>query len=231
MPWQPFEEAAGRYDAWYDTRKGAVVERAERGLLEWLLLRVPHACSLLDVGCGSGRFTAWLADRPMRAIGLDRSPAMLARMRRRHARIPAILGDAHRLPVRSRSIDVTLLLTTLEFLEDPALALAEAARVSRRGILLVTLNRLSIGGLSRRLGRRARGSLLGQAHDVTLCRMRAVLKRAAGSRLRALHWASTLFPGGFAETRAAFPFGDVLGMAAVLGRASRRRLRSAIPVR
>jgi SAM-dependent methyltransferase len=217
VPWELFEQAAEGYDAWYDTPRGRRAERAERNLLGWLLGHVPDARSLLDVGCGTGRFTAWLAERPLLVCGLDRSPAMLSVMRRCHPAIPAILGDAHRLPLRTGAVDLTLLLTTLEFLEDPPLALAEAIRVSRRGMLLVVLNRWSRGGLSRRIGPQARGSLLGRAADVTILALRAMARGAAGGRLQALRWTSTLFPDGLWSARARLPLGDVLGMAVVLG--------------
>jgi hypothetical protein len=128
----------------------------------------------------------------------------------------AILGDAHRLPLRAGAVDLTLLLTTLEFLEDPLVALAEAVRVSRRGMVLVVLNQWSTGGLSRRIGRQGRGSLLGQAHDWTLFTLRAVARQAAGRRLRALHWRSTLLPDGLSQARTVLPLGDVLGMGVVL---------------
>jgi SAM-dependent methyltransferase len=217
VAWEVFEQAADGYDAWYDTRRGRCAERAERALLGWLLDHVPDARNLLDVGCGTGRFTAWLAERPLHVFGLDRSPAMLAAMRRHHPEIPAILGDAHRLPLRTGTVDLTLLLTTLEFLENPPMALAEAVRVSRRGMLLVVLNRWSMGGLSRRIGRQARSSLLGQAHDTTIFTLRTMARRAAGRRLRELHWASTLLPDGLSQSRTMLPLGDVLGMAVVLG--------------
>lgn len=216
MPWEIFEQAADGYDAWYDTRRGRRAERAERGLLAWLLNHVPDARGLLDVGCGAGRFTAWLAARPLQVFGLDRSPAMLTAMRRRHPEIPAILGDAHCLPLRTGAVDLTLLLTTLEFLEEPPVALAEAVRVSRRGLLLVVLNRWSTGGISRRIGRRARDSLLERAHDSTLFTLRAMARRAAGRRLRALRWASTLLPDGLSSVRTMLPLGDVLGMVVML---------------
>ncbi|HSF04735.1 MAG TPA: class I SAM-dependent methyltransferase [Methylomirabilota bacterium] len=216
MVWDIFEHVADRYDAWYDTPRGQRVEWAERTLLHWLLGRFPNATSLLDVGCGTGRFTTWLAGRHVRVFGLDRSPAMLVAMRKRHQGLPAILGDGHRLPLRTGAVDLTLLLATLEFLEEPLVALAEAVRVSRQGVLLLVLNRWSVGGLSRRIGPQARGSLLGQARDLTLFTLRAMAQRAAGHRLRALSWSSTLFPDGLWAVRARLPLGDVLGMAVAL---------------
>jgi hypothetical protein len=40
-------------------------------------------------------------------------------------------------------VDLTALITTLEFLWDPALALAEAVRVARQGILTYRLIQIS----------------------------------------------------------------------------------------
>jgi SAM-dependent methyltransferase len=216
VPWEIFEPAADRYDAWYEMPRGQRVEQAERALLDWLLGHVPDARTLLDVGCGTGRFTAWLAERGLHVFGLDRSPAMLSAMRKLHGGIPAILGDAHSLPIRAGAVDVTLFLATLEFLEEPLVGLIEAIRVSRRGVFLVVLNRWSLGGLSRRLGPQAHGDLLAEAHDPTIFALRAMVRRAAGSRLRAIAWSSTLFPDGLWAVRIRLPFGDVLGMAVVL---------------
>ena len=220
MSWEPFDQAAARYDAWYDTPRGQRVEYAERGLLDELLTAFPGADSLLDVGCGTGRFSAWLAPA-FRVVGVDRSAAMLAEMRGRHPKIPVVLGDAHRLPLPDAAIDLVLFVTTLEFLDDPLAALSEAVRVARRGLILLVLNRWSVGGLSRRAGAQARSALLGQARDVSLLSLRAMAMEAAGARVVALPWASTLFPDGLWAARGRLPLGDVLGMAVVMAEPNR----------
>jgi SAM-dependent methyltransferase len=171
---------------------------------------------VLEAGCGTGHFSAWLASTGLRVVGLDRAPAMLAEMRQRCPQIPGIMGDAHRLPVRERAVDLVVFVTTLEFLEVPTVALADAVRVARQGLLLVVLNRCSLGGLSRRWGRQARQALLGQAQDYSLRTLQATVRQAAGSRLHRVLWASTLFPDGLWRVRARLPLGDVLGLAAVL---------------
>ena len=140
-PWQPFEEVARDYEAWYDTRRGQRADQAERALFEWLVGQGPGAGTVLDVGCGTGHFAAWLERRRHRVVGLERSPAMLAELHRWQPRLPVVLGDGHMLPFRDGAVDVTLFVTTLEFLERPAVALPEAVRVSRRGLVIVTLNR------------------------------------------------------------------------------------------
>ena len=185
-------------------------------LLARLLAPFTGARSALEVGCGSGHFTRWLADRLPRVVGLDRAPAMLAEARRHGPRLRLVQGDAHHLPIRSRAVDLGLFALTLEFVDDPAVALAEAVRVSRRGVLIVALNRWSLGGCSRRWGPDARRPLLGQARDFSLVVLRALTVAAAGPRLRRIQWSSTLFPLGRGGLSARLPLGDVIGMAAEL---------------
>lgn len=124
------------------------------------------------MGCATGHFAAGLERRRHRVIGLDRSPAMLAELRRRHPQMPVVLGDGHTLPFRDGAVDVTLFVTTLEFLERPAVALREAARVSRRGLAILALNRWSRGGLSRCWGPGRRGAIRSHAHGMTIRSLR-----------------------------------------------------------
>jgi ubiquinone/menaquinone biosynthesis C-methylase UbiE len=214
--WRLFERDAAGYEAWYATRRGRRADRAERALLARLLAPFASAQSAIEIGCGTGHFTRWLATRVPRVVGLDAAPSMLAEAARHRPRLRLVRGDAGDLPFRDRAVDVSLFVLAIEFVDDPARALAEAVRASRRGVLVVALNRWSPGGFSRRWGRDARRPLLGQARDFTLARLRALLATAAGPRLGALRWASTLFPDGLAGVVARVPLGGVIGIAADL---------------
>lgn len=214
--WEIFEGAATRYEAWYATRRGSRVERSERALLAWLLRRFPRRCRVLEIGCGTGHFTHWLAALGFVAIGLDRSPAMVREARGRLDPSRLVLGDAHRLPLRDRAVDLVLLVTTLEFLESPRLSVGECFRVAERGLVLVVLNRWSVGALSRRWGTQSRGDLLGHARDLSLPGLRDLLTEAAGDRLRSLDWRSALLPRPFDRRITRLPLGDVIGVAAEL---------------
>jgi ubiquinone/menaquinone biosynthesis C-methylase UbiE len=218
VAWDIFERAASRYEGWYVTPRGQRTDQAEQALLEWLLTAFPTARSVLEVGCGTGHFAGWLTEKGLKVVGLDRAPAMLAELHRRVPELPVILGDAHRLPVREGAVDVTVFVTTLEFLPDPTAALREAVRIACQGVVLVILNRWSQGGFSRRWGPQARQSLLSQARDYSLVSLRALVKQAAGKRLREIRWTSTLFPAGLWKVQAQIPLGDVIGMAAILNR-------------
>jgi ubiquinone/menaquinone biosynthesis C-methylase UbiE len=134
------EQAAAHYEDWYGTPEGRRADALEKAALHRLLGCFSRAWSILEVGCGTGHFTRWLSDEGLAAVGLDISAAMLAEARILDS-VPLVQGDAVRLPFADGAFDVTALVTTLEFLERPREALAEALRVARRGVLLGVLNR------------------------------------------------------------------------------------------
>jgi SAM-dependent methyltransferase len=219
VTWRAFEREAGRYEAWYASARGQRADRAEGGLLDWLLERLPEARRILDLGCGTGHFTHRLTARGARVIGLDRSPAMLREARARAGAAALLLADAHRLPLADRAVDLVVAVTALEFLDEPRRALAEAVRVADRGVVVVALNRWSVGGLSRRLGAQRRGALLGRARDRSLGQLHGELREAAGGRMRRMLWRSALLPRPLDGRIVPVPLGDVLGIAVELDHA------------
>ena len=100
-----------------------VHERVARRLL------AEGSTPVLDIGCGEGELARHL---PRDAwVGLDSSPAMLAR-----APSPNVLGDATALPFPDGSFASAALLYVLYHMADPAVALAEAHRVLIPGGLI-----------------------------------------------------------------------------------------------
>lgn len=216
VTWQLFESAASSYEAWYTTRRGQRAAGAEQALLVRLLAELPEVRSVLEVGTGSGHFAAGLAQSGFHVVGLERAPAMVKEARRQPVSLALVIGDAHQLPIRAGCVDAVVFVTTLEFLDEPVAALREAVRVARRAVVAIVLNRLSLGGISRRWGRQARGPLLGVARDYSLGRLRRELKQAAGTRRGAMRWSSTLFPNGLWKLGARVPLGDAIGVVAAL---------------
>lgn len=101
--------------------------------------------ALLDVGTGTGRVLELLAPHAEQAIGVDLSREMLTLARDRVGRMPLTncsvrQGDMYRLPVAGASFDVVTIHQVLHFAEDPALAIAEAARVLRPGGRLLVVD-------------------------------------------------------------------------------------------
>jgi ArsR family transcriptional regulator len=90
---------------------------------------------LVDVGTGTGRMIELLAPRAESAIGIDRSPEMLRFARTKLssqvalARAELRQGDMYALPLRDRSADIVVLHLVLHYAQQPAAAVAEAARL------------------------------------------------------------------------------------------------------
>jgi ArsR family transcriptional regulator len=89
-----------------------------------------------DLGCGLGQVSAAFAPFVARVIAVDRSADMLQAARRRLrdlANVEVRRGDLEALPLAGGEADAATLLLVLHHLPDPAAALAETARVLRRG--------------------------------------------------------------------------------------------------
>ena len=204
----PFDAPAlaSRYEEWY-AGAGRGADILEKELLGKLLNMFPKAHSVLEVGCGTGHFTRWMAERNLDAVGLDISEPMLNEARRLGG--PSYLpGDALSLPFADRSYDVAALITTLEFLPDPARALAEAVRVARQGVLLGVLNRWSLLTLRYRLSGK---TMWRSARFFGPWELAKMVRRAAGRRARTVTWRTTLWPI-FGVRDLPLPWGGFIGM-------------------
>ena len=95
---------------------------------------------VLDVGCGIGNETTRLASRvgkEGRVNGIDTSDSLIKEAQRRTEGLDVSLhfqpGDAHSLRFEDSSFDVCRAERVLMYLENPAKAIAEMARVTRSG--------------------------------------------------------------------------------------------------
>jgi ArsR family transcriptional regulator len=100
---------------------------------------------LVDIGTGTGRLLELLAPRIDSGIGIDASKAMLALARARLARAglshcAVRQADMYRLPLADAACDTAVMHMVLHYAEDPAGAVAEAARVLRPGGRLVIVD-------------------------------------------------------------------------------------------
>jgi SAM-dependent methyltransferase len=98
---------------------------------------------VLDLGCGVAYFSAWLARRGARVVGLDVTPAQLATARRMQAEtgleFELVEASAEDVPLEDASFDLVLSEYGASIWCDPAAWVPEAARLLRPGGQLVFL--------------------------------------------------------------------------------------------
>ncbi len=98
---------------------------------------------VVELGCGTAYFSAWLAQRGARPVGVDVSPAQLATARRcqqRHGlQFPLVEADATSVPLPDSSFDLALSEYGASLWCDPDGWIGEAARLLRPGGRLIFL--------------------------------------------------------------------------------------------
>jgi SAM-dependent methyltransferase len=117
-----------------------------------------------DLGCGEGYLTIEAARWASRVIAVDRSTVVLDRAkglarRRRVSNVIWKRGELEKLPIRDGTVDVALLSQALHHAADPAVAIREAARITKSGgrVLVLDLREHRQDWVRVKLGDRALG--------------------------------------------------------------------------
>jgi SAM-dependent methyltransferase len=98
--------------------------------------------SVLDVGCGEGRFCRMLAGRGAAVVGVDPTPEFLAEARERDPAGRYVRGVGEALPFADARFDLLVAYLSLIDMPDFRAAIGEMARVARPGghLLIANLN-------------------------------------------------------------------------------------------
>jgi len=131
-----FDAMAASYDElepWYE-HLYAELHRIVRSALG----PAPRDARALDAGCGTGFQTAILAELGYRPHGLDLSAASLEVARTRLPGSDFVCGDLSALPYGDATFDAVVCAgSTLDFVDEPGIAVGEIARVMRPGARLL----------------------------------------------------------------------------------------------
>lgn len=138
-----FETIAARYDCINDVQSAGLHRYWKRRLVQ--LARGQPGEFALDLCCGTGDVALRLADRGLRVMGLDFSPAMLAMARQRARRRPHLsvqfpLADALHIPAGDARFDLVTISFGLRNLADITAGLQEMWRVAKPGGRLLVLD-------------------------------------------------------------------------------------------
>ena len=115
----------------YEKMMGVWSQLLGTQFIEWL--NPKDGQSWIDIGCGTGAFTAQIAElcSPSQLLGIDPSEHQIEFARKRSMAHSAIFqtGDATDLPCEPSSFDVATMALVLFFLLDPVLGMTEMKRV------------------------------------------------------------------------------------------------------
>lgn len=131
-----------------------------RSEIAWGVWEVPEATArgfegvqlagkdVIELGCGTAYFSAWMARAGARPVGIDVTPAQLANARLYQdefgLRFPLLEGNAEAVPYPDASFDVAISEYGASIWCDPDRWIAEAARLLRPGGWLVFLRNSTI---------------------------------------------------------------------------------------
>jgi 2-polyprenyl-3-methyl-5-hydroxy-6-metoxy-1,4-benzoquinol methylase len=144
------------YETWHAERESAA-EKHE-ATAPWHLATLRHLPDVtdkrvLEIGCGRGVFAVELAKRGADLVAADYSEVAVgfASERLTEYGVDVRIADIQAIPFADESFEIVISQETVEHVPEPALALAELVRVTRRGgsLILTGPNYLNLLGLYR----------------------------------------------------------------------------------
>ena len=130
-----------KHDVWavgqaYDGYVGRWSRAVAAEFVRWL--DVDAGLRWLDVGCGTGALAEAIAAgaQPDAVVGVDPSQGFLEVAKARNPGLEFHVGDARALPVGENEFDVVVSGLALNFVPEPARAVAECARAAKEGGLV-----------------------------------------------------------------------------------------------
>ena len=146
--WYQEDDIAEEYDDKRFSGGGRYIDRREKEAVLDALAPLEDK-RILEVACGTGRFTVMLADRGADIVGMDISEAMLEQGRRKAAatgvegELSFMQGDAGRLPFPDDHFDAVFAMRFFHLAPDPEGFIEEMRRVTRDQVFFDTFNRYS----------------------------------------------------------------------------------------
>jgi ubiquinone biosynthesis O-methyltransferase len=210
------------YALWHASELGALTEQIENDLLIELLGDVAGQ-QVLDVGCGDGAVSVYLAQRGALVTGIDASEDMVRAAKKRSAasrrHVAFAAATAERLPFPDASFDAVLAKTVLCFVDDADAVVREIARVLKPGgrFVIGELGKWSLWAASRRVRAWFGSPVWRLGRFRTPAELRS-LAEAAGLEVRRLEGA-VYFPRWLPAARVMAPFDASLRRMSLFGAA------------
>lgn len=168
------------YQDWYGQPENKATIHRENRLMQTLIEPV-RGRNVLDIGCGIGIGLQFFMELGLSVTGLDPSPYMLDTA-------AAALGnraDLHRgvaedLPFDDNSFHYVCLIKTLEFVDNPKEAIAEACRVAKDRVYIGITTCHAVKKIQRRSKEIPLDSFLSKAHFLSIWEIKDTVYQLLG---------------------------------------------------
>ena len=120
---------AERNHFWFRIRRRWIFDRLKK--------LIPPPAEILEIGCGTGNVSSFLAKKGYRVTGCEYYQEAVSMA---WPGFQIVQGDAHNLPFENKRFDIVGLFDVIEHFQDDEAVLREAERVLKdRGIMVVTV--------------------------------------------------------------------------------------------
>jgi ubiquinone/menaquinone biosynthesis C-methylase UbiE len=202
------------YESWYEG-KYKRADLLEKTVLEVMMKEFQKPSKVVEIGCGTGHFTRWFSSLGLETTGVDLSPYMVKQAKSLWKEGEFINSPSLNLPLKSKSFDLAFFITCFEYMPDPSGVLREAARVSRRGIIMGLMNSWSLPTMRRKFQLAfGKNDYYRKAHFYSIREIKSLCDRTFDHAYSVAKWRTTLFPKPLGlERDTGSPFGAFLGVA------------------
>ncbi|MUW14980.1 methyltransferase domain-containing protein [Halorubrum sp. CBA1125] len=148
--WYQADEVAEAYEDVRFSGGGKLIDRREKEAVLSAIGPIDDGQRVLEVACGTGRFTTMLASRGADIVGIDISREMLEQGRAKAADVDLddsvefVRGDASRLPFPDGHFDSVVAMRFFHLMDDPVPFVRELCRVSADQVFFDTFNSRSL---------------------------------------------------------------------------------------
>ncbi|MGD9930519.1 MAG: class I SAM-dependent methyltransferase [Mangrovibacterium sp.] len=131
------KDIAQAYDAYYQSEQGRAIDGLEKQATLQLLKPVTPG-EMLEIGCGTGHWTAFFSEHGFRITATDVADEMMNLAKEKALPdVQFLTADVRQLPFADHSFDQVAVITALEFCGDVELAFTEIKRVLKPGGWLI----------------------------------------------------------------------------------------------
>lgn len=179
-----FDPIATAYDSWYDSPVGQVYDIQEKRAVSSLLPPAGDSSTLLEVGSGTGHWSAWFAEKGYQVTGIDVSSAMVTVAEGKGLQNVQFIAGDFMTAAFDGDFDVVAAITTLEFIPGYSGALDKMRSLINPGgcMIIGVLNRISWLGVSRKI-KGAADPVFHNARFFTVGEIKRLLNRYGKARV------------------------------------------------